>query len=148
MNKQVDVNELIPSEQMDEIRHFIESEYIDRVRENGLEEIRTRHESYGVIFEHFVHVCEAFDTVKAGMKNCAKALTYTDQGFVDILESIYSGLVEATATMSEMAVHTLNAIYKINDVITSNPLPLEALAEAPLENIDDEDNEVNNEEEF
>lgn len=151
MSKQIDVADLIPSSLKISSRDFVDSEYRDRSQQDTLPPIRTRYEAYGKLSEGIVNVTGAMDGVKAGMRDCLKSLNGSDVVFTQSAESTYSSLLDALMAVAEMAVQTLNCIYKMEDVIAANPPPLVALAEEedePAENIDDEDlPETENEEE-
>ena len=106
--------------------------------------IRTRYEAYGKLAEGMVNVNGAMEGVKAGMRDCLKGLNGSDMVFTQSAEQTYAGLLDVMMAVAEMAVQTLNCIYKMEDVIASNPAPLIAMAEdetepEPQENIDDED---------
>lgn len=142
MSKQIDVTDLIPSSLKTASRDFVDSEYRDRNLQDTLPPIRTRYEAYGKLSEGIVNVTGAMDGVKAGMRDCLKALNGSDVVFTQSAESTYSSLLDALMAVAEMAVQTLNCIYKMEDVIAANPPPLVAMAEEedePAENIDDED---------
>ena len=142
MSKQIDVADLIPSSLKTGSRAFVDTEYNDRNHQDALPPIRTRYEAYGKLSEGIVNVNGAMDGVKAGMRDCLKALTSSDTVFAQSAESTYSSLLDTLMAVAEMAVQTLNCIYKMEDVIAANPPPLVAMAETEPdepENIDDED---------
>ena len=150
MSKQIDVADLIPSSLKISSRDFVDIEYRDRSQQDTLPPIRTRYEAYGKLSEGIVNVTGAMDGVKAGMRDCLKSLNGSDVVFTQNAESTYSSLLDALMAVAEMAVQTLNCIYKMEDVIAANPPPLVAMAEEediPAENIDDEDLPVNENEE-
>ena len=150
MSKQIEMTELIPSSLKTSSRDFVDGEYRDRNQQDTLPPIRTRYEAYGKLAEGIVNVNGAMDGVKAGMRDCLKALNGSDVVFAQSAESTYSSLLDVLMTVAEMAVQTLNCIYKMEDVIAANPPPLVAMAEEeePAENIDDEDlPEIEDEEE-
>lgn len=150
MSKQMDVAEMIPSKLKAASRSFVDTEYNERNLRGDLPPIRTKYEAYGKLAEGIVNVNGAMDGVKSGMRDCLKALNGTDTVFTQSAESTYSSLLDALMAVAEMAVQAMNCIYKMEDVIASNPPPLVAMAEAadePAQNIDDEDLPENNEEE-
>lgn len=138
MSKQIDVNDLVPSNLKESVRAFVDNEYMQRNHDEALPPIRTRYEAYGKMAEGIQGVISAMEGVKSGMKDCLKALNGLDTGFCNAAESTYSSLIDLIMTVSEMSVQTLNCIYKISDLIAANPLPLVEMAEE-MENIDDED---------
>lgn len=142
MSKQIDIADMIPSGLRIASRDFVDSEYRDRNQQDTLPPIRTRYEAYGKLAEGIVNVNGATDGLKAGMRDCLKALNGTDIVFTQSVESTYSSLLDVLMAVAEMAVQTLNCIYKMEDVISSNPPPLVAMADEddePAENINDED---------
>lgn len=152
MAKQMDISEMIPSALRESIRAFVDGEYNERNHQEALPPIRTRYEAYGKLAEGVVNVNGAMDAVKAGMRDCLKGLNGSDMVFTQSAEQTYAGLLDVLMAAAEMAVQTLNCIYKMEDVIASNPPPLVAMAETEpeaAENIDDEDlpNGSENEEE-
>lgn len=150
MSKQIDVFDMIPSSLKISSRDFVDSEYRDRSHQDTLPPIRTRYEAYGKLSEGIVNVTGAMDGVKAGMRDCLKSLNGSDIVFAQSAESTYSSLLDALMAVAEMAVQTLNCIYKMEDAIAANPPPLVAMADdedEPAENIDDEDLPVNENEE-
>lgn len=153
MGNQIDMIELLPSELKEGTRRFIDVEYTSRKAQDALPPIRTRYEAYGKLAEGMVNVSAAMDGVKSGMRDCLKALNGSDAVFAQTAEQTYSSLLDAIMSAAEMAVQSLNCIYKIEDVIAAAPQPpLLEMAEAeeePAENIDDEDlpGDLNNEEE-
>lgn len=146
MNKQIDINDMIPTETMISVRDFMERKSKYKSVNGELLPIRTRYEAYGVMHERFMRVCADMDSVKADMKIMGTALTYTDQSFNDVVEQTYSGLVELAAAAIDMGANALNVILEISDMIAGTPTPLEEMA--AQENIDDEDSKKNEEEEF
>ena len=149
MSKQIDMTELIPNGLKDSSRAFVDSEYNERNNREELPPIRTRYEAYGKLAEGIVNVNGSMDGVKAGMRDCLKALNGSDMTFTQSAEATYASLLDVLMTVAEMAVQALNCIYRMEDVIASNPPPLVEMAEdsEPAENIDDEDLPENNEEE-
>lgn len=149
MEHQVDINEMISSAIKENIRSFVDKEYQERKYKEQLIPIRTRYEAYGKLAEGIVTVNTAMDALKSGMKDCLKSLTGTDMTFTQSAEQTYSGCLDVLIAAAEMAVQTLNCIYKMEDVIAENQPPLVEMAEGdePLENIDDEDLPENEEEE-
>lgn len=151
MAKQIDITDMIPSGLKESSRAFVDTEYQERNHQDVLQPIRTRYEAYGKLAEGMVNVNGAMEGVKAGMRDCLKALNGSDMVFTQSAEQTYAGLLDVLMSVAEMAVQTLNCIYKMEDVIASNPAPLVAMAEAaeeePMENIDDEDLPENDEEE-
>lgn len=144
MGKQIDVMELIPSALRESVRGFVDGEYNQRKYQEAVPPIRTRYEAYGKLAEGMVNVNGAMEGVKAGMRDCLKGLNGSDMVFTQSAEQTYAGLLDVMMAVAEMAVQTLNCIYKMEDVIASNPAPLIAMAEGetepePQENIDDED---------
>lgn len=143
MSKQIDVNELIPNALKEKSRELIDNEYMQRNHDEALPPIRTRYEAYGKMAEGVQNVIGAMEGVKAGMKDCLKALSGMDQSFCSAAESTYSSLLDVMIAVSEMATQTLNCVYKISDLIAACPTPLETMAEGAEEelpeNIDDED---------
>lgn len=135
MSKQIDVNELMTSTLKEASRAFVDQEYMTRKQDDALIPIRTRYEAYGKMAECFVNVNASMEGVKSGMRDCLKALTGMDTGFCNAAESTYTSLVDVIISVGEMAVQTLNCVYKISDLIAANPLPLVEMGEG----VNDED---------
>lgn len=151
MSKQMEIMDLIPNSLKTAGRALVDSEYQQRSLDNELVPVRTKYEAYGKLAEGFVNVSGAVDGVKAAMRDCLKALNGTDVVFTQSVESLYAALLDTIMSTAEMAVQSLNVVFKMESIIASNPAPLVEMAEAeeePMENIDDEDLPENEEEEF
>lgn len=137
MSKQIDINDLIPSALKELSREFIDKEYSARNHDGDLISIRTRYEAYGKMSEGIVNVNGTMEGVKAGMRDCLKALAGMDNTYRQAAEVTYNALLDTFMAVAEMAVQTLNCIYQIEGLVNSQKTPMEEYAE----NLDDEGSE-------
>ena len=133
MSKQVDINDLIPAPLKELSRRFVDDEYSARHHDDSLPLIRTRYEAYGKMAEGMVNVNSAVDGVKAGMRDCLKALTGMDNTYRNAAEVTYNALLDTFMAVAEMAVQTVNCIYQIEDMMARNVTPMEEMAAANLD---------------
>ena len=127
MSKQMDINDLIPSEIKDATRRFIDTQYQGQDAIDALPPVRNRHEGYGLLAEGFVGMKGAVDEVNAAMRDCLKSLSGTDGNFEDAARNLYNALLDTCIAVAGMGVQALNVIYRIQ----SRPVyatPLEELA--------------------
>lgn len=139
MPKQLTANDFIPSKIKDSTRGFIEMFYQEGAESATLADCRNRHEGYGLLAESFVTICGAMDSVKAGMKDCLKALSGEDQTFLSAADATYSALVDLAISTVQMGVQDMNIIQRMMDRIQRTPLPLEEYAEGIASEDDSED---------
>ena len=138
MSKQIDINDLLPSEIKDDTRRFIDTQYQGRVAMDELPPVRNRHEGYGLLAEGFVGVKGTMDNVNAAMRDCLKSLSGTDGNFQDAASNLYNALLDECIAVAGMGVQALNVIYRIQ----SRPVdatPLEELAAEMTEAVEDAD---------
>ena len=138
MPKQIDINDIIPSEIKDDTRRFIDTQYQGRVALDELPPVRNRHEGYGLLAEGFVGVKGTMDNVNAAMRDCLKSLSGTDLNFQDAASNLYNALLDTCIAVAGMGVQALNVIYRIQ----SRPVdatPLEELAAEITEAVEDAD---------
>ena len=147
MAKQMDMNDLIPSEIKDATRRFIDTQYNGQSAEDELPLVRNRHEGYGLLAEAYLGVVGGMDNVKAAMRDCLKALSGTDGNFQDAASNAFNSLLDTCIAAVNMGVQTLNVIYKIEDIRVSVVTPMEELAAEAAEAIMDEDELPETEEE-
>lgn len=139
MSKQMDINDLLPSEIKDSTRRFIDGQYQGQSALDELPLVRNRHEGYGLLAEAYLCVSGAVDNVKAAMRDCLKALSGTDANFQDAASNAFNSLLDTCIAAVSMGVQTLNVIYKISDIRAANPTPMEAMAaDAPAPEDEDE----------
>lgn len=139
MSKQMDINDLIPSEIKDSTRRFIDGQYQGQSALDELPLVRNRHEGYGLLAEAYLGVSGAVDNVKAAMRDCLKALSGTDANFQDAASNAFNSLLDTCIAAVSMGVQTLNVIYRISDIQAANPTPMEAMAaDAPAPEDEDE----------
>lgn len=139
MSKQMDINDLIPSEIKDSTRRFIDGQYQGQSALDALPLVRNRHEGYGLLAEAYLGVSGAVEIVKAAMRDCLKALSGTDANFQDAASNAFNSLLDTCIAAVSMGVQTLNVIYKISDIRAANPTPMEAMAaDAPAPEDEDE----------
>ena len=127
MPKQIDINDIIPSEIKDDTRRFIDTQYQGQDAIDALPPVRNRHEGYGLLAEGYVGVKGAVDNVNAAMRDCLKSLSGTDGNFQDAASNLYNALLDTCIAVAGMGVQALNVIYRIQ----SRPVdatPLEELA--------------------
>lgn len=144
MSKQIDINDLIPSEIKDQTRRFLDSQYQGQLSTDMLPLVRNRHEGYGLLAEAYVGVNGAVDNIKAAMRDCLKALAGDDSSFQGAAENTFNALLDSAIAITGMTVQTLNVIYKISDIRAANPTPMEEMAAAPededdLPDVEDEE---------
>ena len=147
MAKQMDMNDLIPSEIKDATRRFIDTQYNGQSAEDALPQVRNRHEGYGLLAEAYLGVVGGMDNVKAAMRDCLKALSGTDVNFQDAASNAFNSLLDTCIAAVNMGVQTLNVIYNIDYIRVSAPTPMEALAAEMTEAVMDEDELPETEEE-
>ena len=135
MPKQIDINDLLPSEIKDDTRRFIDTQYQGRVAMDELPPVRNRHEGYGLLAEGFVGVKGTMDNVNAAMRDCLKSLSGTDLNFQDAASNLYNALLDECIAVAAMGVQALNVIYRIQCQPTE-PTPLEELANEEPEQAD------------
>ena len=146
MPKQIDINDIIPSEIKDIIpseikddtRRFIDTQYQGQDAIDALPPVRNRHEGYGLLAEGYVGVKGAVDNVNAAMRDCLKSLSGTDGNFQDAASNLYNALLDTCIAVPGMGVQALNVIYRIQ----SRPVdatPLEELAAEMTEAVEDAD---------
>lgn len=128
MSKQIDINDLLPSEIKDDTRRFIDTQYQGRVAMDELPPVRNRHEGYGLLAEAYLGVSGAVDNVKAAMRDCLKALSGTDGNFQDAASNTFNSLLDTCIAVVAMGVQALNVIYNIDGIRAADPTPMEALA--------------------
>ena len=145
MAKQMDMNDLIPSEIKDATRRFIDTQYNGQSAEDALPLVRNRHEGYGLLAEAYLGVSGAMDNVKAAMRDCLKSLSGTDGNFQDAASNAFNSLLDTCIATVGMGVQALNVIYKISDIRASEATPMEEMAAA--EAVMDEDDLPETEEE-
>ena len=138
MSKQIDINDLLPSEIKDDTRRFIDTQYQGRVALDELPPVRNRHEGYGLLAEGFVGVKGTMDNVNAAMRDCLKSLSGTDLNFQDAASNLYNALLDECIAVAAMGVQALNVIYRIQCQPTE-PTPLEELATEMTEAVEDAD---------
>ena len=138
MPKQIDINDIIPSEIKDDTRRFIDTQYQGQDAIDALPPVRNRHEGYGLLAEGYVGVKGAVDNVNAAMRDCLKSLSGTDGNFQDAASNLYNALLDTCIAVAGMGVQALNVIYRIQ----SRPVdatPLEELAAEITEAVEDAD---------
>lgn len=138
MPKQIDINDIIPSEIKDDTRRFIDTQYQGQDAIDALPPVRNRHEGYGLLAEGYVGVKGAVDNVNAAMRDCLKSLSGTDGNFQDAASNLYNALLDTCIAVAGMGVQALNVIYRIQ----SRPVdatPLEELAAEMTEAVEDAD---------
>ena len=138
MSKQIDINDLLPSEIKDDTRRFIDTQYQGQDAIDALPPVRNRHEGYGLLAEGYVGVKGAVDNVNAAMRDCLKSLSGTDLNFQDAASNLYNALLDTCIAVAGMGVQALNVIYRIQ----SRPVdatPLEELAAEMTEAVEDAD---------
>ena len=138
MPKQIDINDIIPSEIKDDTRRFIDTQYQGQDAIDALPPVRNRHEGYGLLAEGYVSVKGAVDNVNAAMRDCLKSLSGTDGNFQDAASNLYNALLDTCIAVAGMGVQALNVIYRIQ----SRPVdatPLEELAAEMTEAVEDAD---------
>ena len=138
MPKQIDINDIIPSEIKDDTRRFIDTQYQGQDAIDALPPVRNRHEGYGLLAEGYVGVKGAVDNVNAAMRDCLKSLSGTDGNFQDAASNLYNALLDTCIAVAGMGVQALNVIYRIQ----SRPVdatPLEELAHEMTEAVEDAD---------
>ena len=138
MPKQIDINDIIPSEIKDDTRRFIDTQYQGQDAIDALPPVRNRHEVYGLLAEGYVGVKGAVDNVNAAMRDCLKSLSGTDGNFLDAASNLYNALLDTCIAVAGMGVQALNVIYRIQ----SRPVdatPLEELAAEMTEAVEDAD---------
>lgn len=128
MSKQLDINDMIPSEIKDDTRRFIDTQYQGQSAEDALPLVRNRHEGYGLLAEAYLGVSGAVDNVKAAMRDCLKALSGTDGNFQDAASNTFNSLLDTCIAVVSMGVQALNVIYNIDGIRAADPTPMEALA--------------------
>lgn len=129
MAKQMDMNDLIPSEIKDSTRRFIDTQYQGQAAVDELPEVRNRHEGYGLLAEAYLGVNGCLDNVKAAMRDCLKALSGTDSNFQDASSNLFNSLLDTCISAVSMGVQALNVIYKISDIRAASPTPMEEMAQ-------------------
>ena len=134
MSKQIDINDLLPSEIKDDTRRFIDTQYQGRVALDELPPVRNRHEGYGLLADGFVGVKGTMDNVNAAMRDCLKSLSGTDLNFQDAASNLYNALLDECIAVAAMGVQALNVIYRIQCQPTE-PTPLEELAAEMTETV-------------
>ena len=138
MSKQIDINDIIPSEIKDDTMRFIDTQYQGQDAIDALPPVRNRHEGYGLLAEGYVGVKGAVDNVNAAMRDCLKSLSGTDLNFQDAASNLYNALLDTCIAVAGMGVQALNVIYRIQ----SRPVdatPLEELAAEMTEAVEDAD---------
>lgn len=138
MPKQMDVNDLLPSEIKSSTRLFVDEQYKRQYDNYELPPVRNRHEGYGLLAEAYQNVKRADDNVKLAMSNCLRALAGTDGVFQEAASDAFNSLLDACIATVCMGVQTLNVIYKIQEIWAMNPTPMEEMA-ADAEEIAEED---------
>ena len=128
MSKQLDINDMIPSEIKDDTRRFIDTQFQGQSAEDALPLVRNRHEGYGLLAEAYLGVSGAVDNVKAAMRDCLKALSGTDGNFQDAASNTFNSLLDTCIAVVAMGVQALNVIYNIDGIRAADPTPMEALA--------------------
>ena len=139
MSKQMDINDLIPSEIKDGTRRFIDTQFQGQSAEDALPLVRNRHEGYGLLAEAYLGVNGAMDNVKAAMRDCLKSLSGTDGNFQDAASNTFNSLLDTCIAAVHMGVQTLNVIYNIEGIRQANPTPMEELAAEMTEAVEDAD---------
>lgn len=141
MSKQIDINDIIPSEIKTDTRRFIDSQYSAQDAVDALPLVRNRHEGYGLLAEAYQGVNSAMTSVKAAMADCLRALSGGDGIFQDAASNAFNSLLDTCIAAVGMGVQALNVIYRIEGIRANQPpTPLEELAaeEAPpTEDADD-----------
>ena len=137
MSKQMDINDLIPSEIKDDTRRFVDTQFNRQVSENALPMVRNRHEGYGLLAEAYLGVNGAMDGVKAAMRDCLKSLSGDDGNFQDAASNAFNSLLDTCIATVHMGVQALNVIYSIDGLRRMSPTPMEELAAAPAEDADE-----------
>ena len=128
--KQIDINDLIPSEIKDSTRRFIDSQFQQQSGLDALPLVRNRHEGYGLLAEAYQGVSVAVDNVKAAMRDCLRSLSGTDSNFQDAASNAFNSLLDTCIAAVGMGVQTLNVIYNIESIRAAETTPLEELAQA------------------
>ena len=126
--KQMDINDLIPSEIKDETRRFIDTQFQGQSAEDALPLARNRHEGYGLLADAYLGVNGGMDNLKAAMRDCLKSLSGTDGNFKDAASNAFNSLLDTCIAAVNMGVQALNVIYSIEGLRAENPTPMEALA--------------------
>ena len=139
MSKQIDINDLIPSEIKDETRRFVDTQYNGQVAENALPMVRNRHEGYGLLVEAYMGVNGAMDGVKAAMRDCMKSLSGNDGNFQDAASNAFNSLLDTCIAAVNMGVQALNVIYSIDGLRRLEPTPMEELAAEMTDAVEDAD---------
>lgn len=130
MSKQIDMNDLIPTEIKDATRRFIDVQFQGQSAVDELPLVRNRHEGYGLLAEAYLGVSGAMDNVKAAMRDCLKALSGTDGNFQDAASNAFNSLLDTCIATVSMGVQALNVIYKISDMRAAETTPMEEMAAA------------------
>ena len=128
MSKQMDINDMIPTEIMDETRRFVDAQFNAQTAENALPLARNRHEGYGLLAEAYLGVNGAMDNVKAAMRDCLKSLSGNDGNFQEAASNAFNSLLDTCVAAVNMGVQALNVIYSIDGLRRMNPTPMEELA--------------------
>ena len=132
MPKQIDINDIIPSEIKDDTRRFIDTQYQGQDAIDALPPVRNRHEGYGLLSEGFVGVKGTMDNVNAAMRDCLKSLSGTDLNFQDAASNLYNALLDECIAVAGMGVQALNVIYRIQSrPVDATPLEEMAAADEP-----------------
>lgn len=139
MSKQMDINELIPSQIKDDTRRFIDTQYNGQSAVDALPLVRNRHEGYGLLAESYQSVSGAMDNVKAAMRDCLRALSGTDGNFQDAASNAFNSLLDTCIAAVNMGVQTLNVIYRISGIRAADTTPMEDMAAELTEAVMDAD---------
>lgn len=133
MSKQIDINDLIPSEIKEQTRRFLDSQYQGQLSTDALPLVRNRHEGYGLLAEAYVGVNGSIDNIKAAMRDCLKALAGDDSSFQGAAENTFNALLDSAIAITGMTVQTLNVIYKIMEKRQNEPAPLVDMADGKVD---------------
>ena len=128
MSKQMDVNDLLPSEIKSSTRLFVDEQFARQRDDCVLPPVRNRHEGYGLLAEAYQTVKHADDSVKLSMNNCLRALAGTDGNFQEAAGDAFNALLDSCMATVCMGVQALNVIYKIQEIWAMNPTPMEEMA--------------------
>lgn len=137
MSKQMDINDLIPSEIKDDTRRFIDTQFQGQSAEDALPLVRNRHEGYGLLAEAYLGVNGAMDSVKAAMRDCLKSLSGTDGNFQDAASNAFNSLLDTCIATVNMGVQALNVIYNIEGIRAADTTPMEEMANAGADEADE-----------
>lgn len=111
--KQISLNDIMPSDFENAVRHFADQEFTRRRLEERLPHIRNPHEAYGVLAECHQALQRANKAVKSDMDDALTSLPAGCVSFAEHVDQAYTACLDAARDAINMAVNAQNIAHAL-----------------------------------